>query len=319
MTYKLARFLPITLLSLFFIPTFSTAQKTTLPTIDEIVKNAEKKSAEYVAAFKNLLAEETKTFLVYEKDGDVKKQRTVRSNFIVYQLSRSEDHIVEFRNVLAVDNKKITDSDNRAQDFFEKVVKSESSAKELERIEEESLRYDNDIQLNGLTLFQSVPLAENIRKSLQFTFNGVEMLEGHRVYVITYLQITPNPDILVNSKATESGRKNLLSYDIDLGYKQNINASLRGKFWIDAETFQTRREVRVLAIRPDKFTSNVTVSARDFEYQNSEFGILTPRKITCIDYRVDKKNKTTEIDLRAIFEYSKFSQADVQVKSAEIK
>lgn len=319
MMYKPPCFLPIALVSLFVITAISTAQKTTVPPIDEIVKNAEIKSAEYVAAFKNLLAEEKKTFLVYEKDGDVKKQRIVRSTFIVYQLSKSDGQIVEFRNILAVDNKNLTESDNRAQDFFEKLVKSESSAKELESIEEESLRYDDDIKLNGLTLFQSVPLAENIRKSLQFTFNGVEMLDGHRVYVLTYLQVTPNPDILVNSKASANGRKNVLSYDIDLGYKQNTNASLRGKFWIDAETFQTRREVRVLAIQPEKFTSDFPVSVIDFEYQNSEFGILTPKKITYIDYRVDKKNKATEIDLRAIFEYSRFSQADVQVKSAEIK
>src|SRR5687767_15086830 len=112
--------------------------------VDEIVRRAAEQTPVYVDAFKNLLSEETKTFEIYDRDGNVRKRRVVRSTFIVYQLSKDEKRIVEYRNVTAVDGKPLSQIDARAEEFFEKLVKVESSAKELERIESESQRYDEE-------------------------------------------------------------------------------------------------------------------------------------------------------------------------------
>src|SRR5687767_1726536 len=133
----------------------TSAQPTLALTADEIVRRSAEQRSLYVETFKNLLSQETKTFEVYDRDGNVKKRRVVRSTFIVYQLSKDPDKITEYRGVVAVDGKEPGKIESRAQDFFEKLVRVESSAKELERIRDESLRFDEELYISDMTLFQS--------------------------------------------------------------------------------------------------------------------------------------------------------------------
>jgi hypothetical protein len=282
----------------------------------EIVRRAAAQTPVYVEAFKNLLSEETKTFEVYGKDGDVKKRRVVRSTFIVYQLSKDTNKIVEYRNVNSVDGKRLSDADARAQEFFEKLVKVESSAKELERIESESQRYDEELFISNLTLFQSVALAENLRQHFDFTLAGKDSIDGKEVYVIEYRQTQASPNIAIgNTSVGKAG----LNYDVDLNGLKDVNERLNGKFWIDSETFQVVREHRVLSIQPSGFETRIPVSENRFEFQKSEFGILTPKRISHLQYDIDKKKRASVKDVQIVFEYDKFTRPDVDVKSNDVK
>ncbi len=292
------------------------AQQTAPLAAAEIVRRAAAQTPVYVEAFKNLLSEETKTFEVYGKDGDVKKRRVVRSTFIVYQLSKDTDKIVEYRNVNSVDGKRLNDADARAQEFFEKLVKVESSAKELDRIESESQRYDEELFISNLTLFQSVALAENLRHHFDFTLTGKDTIDGKEVYVVEYRQTKPSPNISIGN--TGEGKAGL-NYVIDLDGLKDVNERLNGKFWIDSETFQVVREHRVLSIQPAGFETRVPVSENRFEFQKSEFGILTPKRISHLQYDIDKKKRASVKDVQIVFEYDKFTRPDVDVKSNDVK
>jgi hypothetical protein len=285
-------------------------------TVDEIVRRAAEQTSVYVEAFKNLLSEETKTFEIYGRDGDVKKRRVVRSTFIVYQLSKDSDKIIEYRNVISVDGKTLGQTDARAQEFFEKLVKVETSAKELERIETESQRYDEELYISNLTLFQSIALADNLRKDFVFTLTGKDNIDGNEVYVVEYRQSRASPNITIGGA---SNGMSGLNYDVDLKGLKDVNERLNGKFWIDTQTFQVVREFRVLSIQPPDFETRVPVSENRFEFQKSEFGIMTPSRISHLQFDIDKKKRASVKDVQVVFEYEKFTKPDVDVKASEVK
>ena len=282
-------------------------------TADQIVDKAAVQSKVYLETFKNLLSEEKKSFEIFDKKGEVKKRKAIDSTFIVYQLVKDEGQIAEFRNVVAVDGKKLASTDDRAKDFFEKVVASESSQKELDRIRDESSRYDEDFAINGLTLFQSISVSDQLRKAFMFSLTGKEMNGGMETYVVSYEQSSASPSITVNG----SGSHN---YDIEIdGDKTELNTRIRGKLWIDAATFNVRKEVRERIIQPAGFERPMLVAVDVFEYADTEFGILTPKKITHLQYSVKTKDREARKDTKVEFTYGKFTKPDVDVKSSDVK
>lgn len=287
--------------------------------VDEILDKSVAQTRLYLETFKNLLSNETKTFEVFDKRGEVKKRRVVTSSFIVYQLSKDENRIAEYRNVLSVDDKVLDQTDARAQDFFERVVKAESSGKELAAIEKESLRYDDPVQINGLTLFQSLATAKNLRPLFEFKLEGKQKLDGAEVYVISYRQTRASPDITLNSNDDKPGDRITLNFEVDVDGDPLLNERMRGRFLIDASTFRLWREEREITVQPPGFDGPLVVAREDFDFQNSDFGILVPKKITHAQYRLKTKERSVIKEVQVTFEYSKFTRSDVEVKSAEIK
>ncbi|HEX9960630.1 MAG TPA: hypothetical protein VGB00_06850 [Pyrinomonadaceae bacterium] len=287
-------------------------------TLDIILTEAEKQTQNYRQAFNSLLAEETKTFEEYNKDGEMKKRRTVESNFLVYQASKNENWVVEYRNVVKVDGKSVGDSGKRAEDFFEDVLKSTSAEAELQKILAESTRYDKTLNISGATLNQSPLLAAHIRPALDFRLSGQETLNGRKAYAITYLQKAKSPYILFNERPANTD-KLYLNYEVELPKQiKETNALLRGKLWIDAETFEILREEREQTIQLD---NNPTVVFRtEFEYQKNELNFVTPKKIVLTYYDVRRKDERFIVvkDTVATFEYTKFTRSDVEVKSGDV-
>ena len=113
------------------------SQPVSAPPVSEMVEKAAAKRTEYITQFKDLLSRETKTFEVFDKDGSVKKRKTIVSNFLVYSLEKRKDAVTEFRSVLSVDGKTVNDADKRTQDLYNDVAKASSSESELSKIERE--------------------------------------------------------------------------------------------------------------------------------------------------------------------------------------
>ncbi|HMS10835.1 MAG TPA: hypothetical protein PKE66_15225, partial [Pyrinomonadaceae bacterium] len=103
---------------------------------DALVAGVYDSTREYLAKFRDLLAEERKTFEFYGSNGRVRETRVVESNFIVYELGGSEGTAAEYRHVLRVDGKAVEKADLRSEEFFEKLIKLGSSRKELEKLQE---------------------------------------------------------------------------------------------------------------------------------------------------------------------------------------
>lgn len=286
--------------------------------VQEVVVRVAEQREKYIATFQNLMAVETKSFEIFDDDGKVKKRRVVRSNFIIYRLASAEDLVAEYRNVVAVDGKPRDDQEQRTEAFFEKVTKSENSASELDRIEEESLRFDPDIKISGLTLFQAIAVAENIRPSIKFTVTE-QNTAAHGQIIIEFEQATQSPFIRVNRGSAPDPKKTSISFEIEGRRNEPLNERIRGSLWVDAVTFQVIKEVRETTVRPADFPLPVVISRTTSEYRSSEFGILTPMNIKQELYRLDRKRKIAVLDVNAMFEYTAFAKPDVEVRSAEVK
>jgi hypothetical protein len=289
------------------------------PDLETILTQAEKQTIAYRENFTNLLAEETKTFEIYDKKGKLDDKRTVGANFLVYQSPKNPNFVAEYRNVTMVDGDTIGDNAKRAEDFFEKVLKSTTADKELERIRNENSRYDKDLVINGITLNQASILAAHIRPAFEFKVVGRDLIEGREMFLITYQQKTKSPYIFVN----ENGKadKLYLEFSVDApGSAKDLNGMLRGRLWIDTETYEIRRERRELTVQPNGAANQFVLSEIDFDYQKIENIGITPRKIVLTDYELKRKDGEYRVskETRATFEYTKFTKSDVEVKSGEV-
>ncbi|MEP7212248.1 MAG: hypothetical protein ABI791_04190 [Acidobacteriota bacterium] len=296
----------------------SPAQTTSAPAVPvaEAVRRAAAQRAVYLEEFKNLISKENKTFEIFDKKGQIKKRRTVTSVFIVYQPVKSKE-VVEFRNVIAVDGKAVADADKRAEDLFTQLVDPESSEKELQKLQNESLRFDEGIYIDGLTLFQAVALADNLQPSFDFSLAGTDVIDGRDVVVLAYEQKRSSPFITTDTSAKPVEGKLTLEYDVDISGE--VNPRLKGKLWLDAETMQVRRETRQLTVRPEGFASPIVFTEDEFQYVQTDFPLLAPKRIVHLQNRIGKKDAVAQTTEKVVFEYEKFTRPDVEVKSAEVK
>ncbi len=297
---------------------FVSAQEESQPSLDTILKNAAGKTQDYREEFKNLLADETKTFEIYDKNGDLKKSSVVESNFIVFQSAKDQSVASEYRDVHKVDGEIVGDNQTRANDLLSQLAKSNSVEDELKKIQKESLRYDKNLEISGLTLFQSPILEDYARPYFDFKLDGRENIDNSEVYVIEYQQTKTSPYVLINDPKASSKRLSL-SFDFNLPKSlDKSNVFLRGKLWIDTKTFQIRREDRELVTQPQ---NPLVILKTDFEYQPSEYGILVPKKITLVQNIIKKTSKGNQLsavkNTQVDFAYSKFRKANSDVQIIE--
>ena len=314
----LPRFFAAFALSLFALGTASGQSVSTPATVDTIVARVAAERENFISTFQNLTALETKSFTIFDRSGRVRKKRVVASNLIIYRLSSSDDLVAEFRNVIAVDGKPLSDAAARTTEFFAKLVKSETSRSEFDRIEDESLRYDPDIKISGLTLFQAIAVTENIRPSMRFSVKQAADDSAH-VLQLDFEQDAESAFIRVNRGSGPDPNKTSISFEIEGRENEPLNERIRGILWIDAKSYQVVKEIRETTVTPADFPLPVVISRTTSEYRSSEFGILTPAKITQELFRLDRKRKIAVADITAVFEYSAFTKPDVEVRSAEVK
>jgi len=289
----------------------------TLPlvTLATILDEAEKQVAVYQETFKDLLAIETKTFEEYDKNGELEDEAVVESNFFVYQPARDAQQTTELRNVIKVDGKLIPNSQERADRFLTELPKAKTVEKELKEIEEEGLRYDKTYGISGLTLFEAIVLANNLRPVFDFKLLGEENFQGRKVYIVGYQQTKKSPFIAINEKESkERGVKTTTEISVPGALKKS-DKFLRGKLWIDAQNFQVWREERQVTLQ---IAEPIVAQETIFEYAPSEFEILVPKKITFRDNRIKKISKSDEYGAVkkavVVFDYSKFRKTNVDVK-----
>lgn len=288
---------------------------TTPATLDTILSEATKQIVVYQETFKDLLATETKSLEDYNKDGELKEATVVESIFLVYQSARDNNASAELRNIVKVDDKLVPDSQARADRFLTEVQKASTTEKELEKIEKEGLRYDRTIKIYGFTFDEGIALSENVRPICDFKLIGTEIIDGSETYLVSYQQTKNSPYITVNEKASDT-KGGSAEFHTDIpGALKKTDKFLRGKLWIDKQTFQIRREVRQLAIQtPTPIIANETT----FEYVASEFGILVPKKISFLENDIKKVSKSEDYiavkSLLVNFDYSKFRKTNVEVK-----
>lgn len=283
------------------------------PSLEEIISQTEKQTANYQETFRNLLAVESKTFVDFDKEGRERKRNTVESDFLVYQSSKNDKISFELRNVKNVDGKPIPSADENAEKFFAELNKTSTLRSQLEKIQKTSSKYDKTFDISGLTLYEGIILSSNLRPYFEYQFVGKENYQGQEVFVVSYWQTKESPFISINGKGTDLNNPSL-EFEVDMpgGLKKN-EFFLRGKFWIDANTYQIWREERELVAQADEL---MVLLKTDFDYQASNFGILVPKQINLTTNQIRKKDgKYIAVkDLMVIFDYSKFRKTETDVK-----
>ena len=237
-------------------------------TLDSIIGKADIQAQMYRETFKDLIADEKKTFVEFDKNGAEKKSTSVESDYLVYQSAKSGGDIGELRNILRVDGKTVPDAQVRAERLQAELQKTDTAAAELEKIADESLRYDKTLEIDGLTLYEGIVLTDYLRPNFEFQMLGTENLDDNEVYVIGFRQTKPSPYITFSGKSGSTDKVGL-DFSLDLpGKLKKENVFLRGKFYIDAKTFQIRREVR------EVIAGNASALTTTFDYTTSDYNIL---------------------------------------------
>jgi hypothetical protein len=294
---------------------FKSISKPAPQDLQTILTEAEKQIQNYGLTFKDLLATETKTFARYDKEGNAKDQTTVESDFLVYQSPRNENVASELRNVVKVNGKPVPDSQSRSEKFLGELQKASTLESELEKIQKEGARYDKTLEVYGLTLYEGGVLDAELRPFFDFQMAGSETYDGSEVYVINYQQTRKSPFVTLNGSTPES-KSNGFDFQLDVpGSLKKSDPLLRGKLWIDKQTYQIRREQRELTVQTDE---PLVLLANDFVYQSSEYGILVPKQIV-VTTNLLKRDKDTDRyqavkDSSLSFEYSKFRKTETDVK-----
>lgn len=288
---------------------------TSSPNLETILSEAQKQTEVYRETFRNLLAEETKTFEEFDKAGNRDAVTAVKSNFLVYQSGKDAKVTTELRNVVEVDGKPVSDSQKRSNEFLAELEKTNTLEKELKKIQSEGAKYDKTVEVYGLTLNEGVVLASKIRPFFDFKMLGTETFQGSEVYLIEYRQTKKSPYNIVNGKDSVS---NEFGFNFRLavpGALKNNDIFLSGKLWIDAKTFQLRREEQLLTVQATEPLDLLSTSA---EYQPSDYGIMVPKKIMVNFYELKKQKGNGDRfaaikDAAVNFDYSKFRQTNVEV------
>jgi hypothetical protein len=284
-----------------------TAALSTTPKTNEIVRRASEQVKQYREEFRNLLAKEARTFRIFDRKSSLKKQRVIVSNFLVYDLSTTKDQTTEFRNVISVDGNPVSNPDDRAVELFEKVARASTAAKELERIQKESLRYDEEIKMFGLTLFQAIALNEKVRDVIDFEFAGTAKIEGTETFVLKFKQTKPS--FYINTSGNPPVDAVL---DYEYGGSKSAESMIDGTLWIDAQTFQVAREERNLRIREKGKNTPALLTSNVFEFEEGRFSIRTPKRISHVEYWVnDDHSNAKHIEIE--YDYSAFTRPDVEV------
>ena len=284
------------------------------PPFETILSEAARQARNYQETFKNLLADERKTFEKFDKNGGVKEQTVVEATFLVYQSPRRQNFSSELRNVTRVNGKLIPDSRQRSERFLAELQKTTTFEKELQKLQKESTRYDKTLEIYGLTIWEAVTLSENLRPFFDFQFEGKENNNGTEVYLVSYRQTRKSPYISLNDQVSRTTEPTL-TFDLEVpGALKKTDAFLRGKMWIDAKTFQLWREERHLVVQTAP--QPVVLLEIVFEYQASDYGILVPKQISFLSHEIKKNSDLyrAERDLRVNFAYSKFRKTETDVR-----
>jgi hypothetical protein len=270
--------------------------------LDTVLQRAEAQRAAYVATFRNVTATETRVTEVFDEQGRVDKQRTLVSNFLVYQSRFDPTVLSEYRITLTVDGKPTGKPEQDAIKLFGRLARARSTAEELEVLKDQNVRHALRLVVWGTTLHAFSAVHTDGRSRFEFSLQGTESLDGRAVAIVRYQEKAPR-------RVEPRGILSQFVAPQVLG---------RGRAWLDTPDYRLRRLVSESVVSDKTLPRPGVVSRYDFEYVNSSFDILVPRRIVSEYYRKSgKKNgpQSLRLAVRLTYTYSDFKRFDVSTAS----
>lgn len=293
--------------------------------LEKLLDKAELQTQKYTKTFRNLSAEETKTIFYFDKKGNLKERRALKSIFIVYQ-SPHDNSATEFRNVLEFNGKNVQRSAKEAETFFKKVAKIKKSSKEESKLRKEALRYDGMMETWGMTLNQARPFPKPFRDFFDFSVVGKKIVNQNEVWAIKYKQkktvsyLVANPTKFERKRSAKMGGMEWST--LVSRHFQPTRPLMMGEIWLDAKTAQIWRNEFKIVLNPYRLSKPIVSIKALFEYQSSGFDILVPKMFRIISNRIrgkDDKSLTITKLSSITCSYSKFEEFKTDVEDYEIK
>jgi hypothetical protein len=270
--------------------------------LDAVLQQAEAQRAAYVAAFRNVTATETRVTEVFDDRGRAEQQRTIVSNFLVYQSRFDPTVLSEYRIPLTVDGKPTRKPEQDTIELFVKLARARSTAEELKVLQAQNVRHALRIVVWGGTLHPFGFVSTDRRGGFEFSLHGTASLNGHAVTILDYRERTPRrlePRALVQPFAEPQ-------------------ALWRGRAWLDASDHRLRRWINETVVSDRTLSEPGVVGRIEHEYTDSAFGILVPRRLVWETYRKSgTKNgpQSLRLAVRLTNTYSDFKRFDVSTAS----
>jgi len=154
--------------------------------LEKVIHKTDNQRKEYIEAFKNLTAVETKTTELFDEKGKVKKARKVVADFLVYQSPLDKNVVNEYRITREIDGKIVRNQEEQAVKFFEKLAKAKTLEQEFKRLREENLKHTLHYYRWGLTLSPLPVLNEERKNKYEFEITGRENINGRATIVLSY-------------------------------------------------------------------------------------------------------------------------------------
>jgi hypothetical protein len=266
--------------------------------LEAILERADARRQEYVKAFKDLIAIETRLIEIIDRNGRVEKQRVVVSDFLVYPSSLKDDLVSEYRIAREVDGRPVRTSAEDAIKQFQRLASSKTLAQESERLKEANLKYALRYFTWGATLHPLRMLDWRRRLGMDFVIAGREGVAGRDAIVLDY-----------RLKESREIRAQGIYRHFD-----SPRSGTRGRAWIDASDGRLLRWENETTVADRDILTPVAVLRYETEYEPSPFGVWTPKRVVAsfVD-KVREKNASPTVRLagRLTFTYADFKRFSV--------
>lgn len=292
-------------------PLSAEERKARLELLTAILTTAANQAFKYNQTFRDLSAEETRLSERIDRQGEVKQQRRVVCDLVVYQSRLDPEMAYEYRSAKTVDGKPVKQDEKHIEKFFQKLLKAKSTRVELDLMNEESFQHDLELggAFYGLTLSQWREVMKWALPDVGFEILGREIIEGKQTVAIFYRQLRPNKQL---EWRLPKG----------IGFEKAQQFS-RGRLWLDVETMQIRRAERELTLLFPGEKQVVTVWRQTMSYKQSLHGIYVPDKFLIeYLYHIERGKDgllTSALSGRMTSVFGEFKRFDVTSEEQEKK
>ena len=271
------------------------------PDLDALIRQADARRQEYIDAFKDLIAVETRLTELFDKDGRVTKQRLVVSDFLVYRSAVRDGVVGEYRVPREVDGKALRNPERDAIKTFSRLADAKTADEERERLKALVLKHVLKYATTGFTLHPLGIVAHDRRTDATFAIEGREAVGGRDGVVIAYEQ-----------QSWRSEPRGAFRHFTD------PRIGNRGRAWLDASNGRLLRWEHDILVRDRDITTPAPYLRTTVEYEPSAFGIWTPRRIVASFYDKARERKAPPVmrlDGRITYTYVEFKRFSVSTST----
>ena len=264
----------------------------------DLLSRGDTRRREYVEAFKDLIAVETRLTEILDRNGRVEKQRVVVSDFLVYRSGLRDDLVSEYRIARLVDGKPVRNATEDAIRQFQRLAGAKTLAQEFERLKQANLKHGLRYFMWGATLHPLRMLEWHERLGVEFAIAGREGVAGRDAVVLDY-----------RSKELRSIRAEGIYRRFDAP-----RSAMRGRAWLDPSDGRLLRWEHEVTVADRDITTPVAVVRYEHEYEPSAFGPWTPKRIVVSFFDKGREKNAlpaVRVVARLTFTYADFKRFSV--------